>query len=440
MPLSIYKSSARSGKTYTLVQEYVKLLVKSPHEFRNILAITFTNKATNEMKGRIIEALSKLTAGNMPDLSHQIVKDLNLVETHGSQAEALDHVKKQAYWALKRILHSYSEFNVSTIDSFFQQILRSFTKELKLPQRYEVEMNTKYVLDRITTELFLDVGHTEGLTNWLTDFAFSEIEDNKGWKIETNIKDLGMEIFKENVWKKLTKNETENEYDEAETKENRYEKMREWSKKLWTIKRDFDKKMKSYAEQALEFIKGYSLEVGDFKNGTANCFESVLNGKYEFDKVNLQKIYAGEESNWTTKSSPNKAKIEMLVQNGLQQLFVEMIDFYEKNLIDYYSANEVLKNIYVYGILNDLKDKLVDYRTRENLMLISDTPNLMRSIVQDSSLEFIFEKVGMAYKHILLDEFQDTSEAQWHSLAYLVNNSIAEDNQSLVVGDVKQSI
>ncbi|MGB1206511.1 MAG: UvrD-helicase domain-containing protein [Chitinophagales bacterium] len=440
MPLSIYKSSAGSGKTYTLVQEYVKLLVNSPREFRNILAITFTNKATNEMKGRIIEALSKLTAGTMPDLANQIVKDLNLIESQGSEKAALDHVKKQAYWALKRILHSYSEFNVSTIDSFFQQILRSFTKELKLPQRYEVEMNTSYVLDRVTTELFLDVGHTEGLTNWLTDFAFSEIEDNKGWKIETNIKDLGMEIFKEGVWKKLTKNEGEAVVGEEEIKEDRYEKMRDWSKKLWKIKRDFDNKMKSYAEQALEFIKGYSLETKDFKRGTAACFEVVLTGKYDFSKATLLKIYAGKESEWTTKKSPNRAKIEMLVQNGLQQIFVEMVDFYEKNLINYYSATAVLKNIYVYGILNDLKDKLVDYRTRENLMLISDTPNLMRSIVHDSSLEFIFEKVGMVYKHILLDEFQDTSEAQWHSLAYLVNNSIAEDNQSLVVGDVKQSI
>jgi len=436
MPLSIYKSSAGSGKTYTLVQEYVKLLVKSPHEFRNILAITFTNKATNEMKGRIVEALSKLTAGTMPDLANQIVIDLHLIKSQGSEKEALDHVKKQAYWALKRILHSYSEFNVSTIDSFFQQILRSFTKELKLPQRYEVEMNTSYVLDRVTTELFLDVGHTEGLTNWLTDFAFSEIEENKGWKIENNIKDLGIEIFKEGVWKKLTKGETVAD----ETKDERYEKMRDWSKKLWIIKRDFDKKMKSYAEQALEFIKGYSLEIKDFKRGSASCFEAVLAGKYDFNKATLQKIYAGKESEWTTVKSPNKTKIEMLVQNGLQQIFVEMLDFYEKNLIDYYSASEVLKNIYVYGILNDLKDKLVDYRTRENLMLISDTPNLMRSIVHDSSLEFIFEKVGMVYKHILLDEFQDTSEAQWHSLAYLVNNSIAEDNQSLVVGDVKQSI
>ena len=439
MPLSIYKSSAGSGKTYTLVQEYVKLLVNRPREFRNVLAITFTNKATNEMKGRIVEALSKLTAGTMPTLANQIVKDLNLIELQGSEKAALDYVRKQAYWALKRILHSYSEFNVSTIDSFFQQILRSFTKELKLPQRYEVEMNTSYVLDRITTELFLDVGHTEGLTNWLTDFAFSEIEDNKGWKIETNIKDLGMEIFKEDVWKKLTKNDGV-EVGEEVTKEERYEKMRAWSKKLWKIKGDFDKKMKSYAEQALEFIKGYSLEVKDFKRGTAVCFEAVLNGKYDFNKAILQKIYAGQESEWTTKKSPNRIKIELLVQNGLQQIFVEMLDFYEKNLIAYTSASAVLKNIYVYGILNDLKDKLVDYRTRENLMLISDTPNLMRSIVHDSSLEFIFEKVGMVYKHILLDEFQDTSEAQWHSLAYLVNNSISEDNQSLVVGDVKQSI
>lgn len=453
MPLTIYKSSAGSGKTYTLVKEYVSLLIRRPYEFRNILAITFTNKATDEMKGRIIEALSLLADEKFEGLAKQLLKE-------NPKLKPKD-IPKNAQIALQNILHSYSEFSVSTIDSFFQRVLRVFAKELKLPLRYEVEMDRTFVLDQITAHLMLDIGKIDGLTNWLENFAFSQIEEDKGWNIERNIRELGQQIFREEVWERLmqedekaaSENENENnlrnlnakEREAAKTKkaqnirELRYKRLKKIIDELWTIKRGFEKKLKDWGKEAMDIIEGYGLKLTDFKAGTANFFENIQKGKYNRG-VTLEKIYNGNTDAWRAQKAAKKAIIDQAVHSSLQDILVEAIDYHDKNLTMYTSASEVLKNIYVYGILNDLKDKLRDYRTDNNMMLISDTNNVLKAAISDYDTPFVFEKVGVVFKHILIDEFQDTSDYQWENLRPLVINSLSDGNFSLAVGDIKQSI
>ncbi|MBP6665026.1 MAG: UvrD-helicase domain-containing protein, partial [Chitinophagales bacterium] len=169
MSLTIYKSSAGSGKTFTLVREYVKLLIKDPSNYRHILAITFTNKATDEMKERIVRALAQLAANNpkADSLAQVLLADPDLKPITDR------FLRQQAAKALELILHNYGEFSVSTIDSFFQQILRNFAKELKIPVRYEVELDTKAVIDTLVMKLLLDVGHRKEITQWLEDFVFA---------------------------------------------------------------------------------------------------------------------------------------------------------------------------------------------------------------------------------------------------------------------------
>ncbi|MGB0932480.1 MAG: UvrD-helicase domain-containing protein [Chitinophagales bacterium] len=273
MPLTIYKSSAGSGKTYTLVKEYVSLLIRRPYEFRNILAITFTNKATDEMKRRIIEALSLLADEKFEGLAKQLLKENPKLKPRD--------IPKNAKIALQNILHNYSEFSVSTIDSFFQRVLRVFAKELKLPLRYEVEMDRTFVLDQITAHLMLDIGKIDGLTNWLENFAFSQIEEDKGWNIERNIRELGQQIFREEVWERLMQEdekavsenenslfralgENENNLRKLNAKEKeavkdktarnirelRYKRLKKIIDQLWTIKRDFEKKLKKVSQPA----------------------------------------------------------------------------------------------------------------------------------------------------------------------------------------------
>ena len=449
MPLTIYKSSAGSGKTYTLVKEYVNLLIRRPNEFRNILAITFTNKATDEMKGRIIEALSLLADEKFEGLAVQLAKE-------NPQLKPTD-IPKNAQIALQNILHSYSEFSVSTIDSFFQKVLRVFAKELKLPLRYEVEMDRTFVLDQITAHLMLDIGQIDGLTNWLEDFAFSQIEEDKGWNIERNIRELGNQIFREEVWERLmqedmkAKSEEENEADEEgkdtnkkplsakALRELRYKRLKKTIQQLWGIKRGFEKKLKDWGKEAVDIIEGYGLKMTDFKAGTAVYFENIQKGVYKRGAT-LEKIYQGNTDAWCAKKAAKREIIEQVVHSSLQDILTEAIDYYDKNLIEYNSASEVLKNIYVYGILNDLKDKLKDYRTDNNMMLISDTNNVLKAAISDEDTPFVFEKAGVVYRHILIDEFQDTSDYQWANLKPLVVNSLSDGNFSLAVGDIKQSI
>ncbi len=448
MPLTIYKSSAGSGKTYTLVKEYVTLLIRRPNEFRNILAITFTNKATDEMKGRIIEALALLADGKMKGLAKQL-------EAENPEIKA-KYIPERAKTALQNILHSYSEFSVSTIDSFFQRILRVFAKELKLPLRYEVEMDRTFVLDQITAHLMLDIGEVTGLTNWLEDFAFSQIEEDKGWNIERNIRELGNQIFKEEVWQRLIEEDLKNEEEMGESQDSsppikknrkskkalrelRYKSLKKIINELWGIKKGFDKKLANWGKEAIELIEGYGLELGDFKAGTAGFFEKIQKGEYKWGAT-LEKIFQGNMDAWRTKKAAKGNVIDQVVQNGLQDILVETNNFYNDNLVRYNSASEVLKNIYVYGILNDLKDKLRDYRTDNNMMLISDTNNILKAAISDDDTPFVFEKAGVVFKHILIDEFQDTSDYQWANLRPLVVNSLSDGNFSLAVGDIKQSI
>jgi ATP-dependent helicase/nuclease subunit A len=516
LSLTIYKSSAGSGKTFTLVREYVKLLIKEPNNYRHILAITFTNKATDEMKERIVRALAQLAA-NSPkaeSLAQVLLADPDL------KPITERFLQQQAAKALALILHNYAEFSVSTIDSFFQQILRNFAKELKIPVRYEVELDTKAVIDTLVMKLLLDVGHRKEITQWLEEFVFASLDDDKGWKIERQITELSERIFQEDVWENikvqidetpaeqtneknapanpklltnigqiiaetntpnsnlgnephLTQNpNTEQNSTEQNDLDNEphltqdqklaqlaaqkellmtahYEKLRSLVKKLHATRHAFEEKMIAFGKEGLALIAGYGLTVKDFKVGTAGFFEKISRKNLEAPSATLLKIYAGDTTQWCAKTSLVKNKIDQLIDNGLQDLLIETIAFYDEQLPNYYSAQEVVKNIYIYGLLHEIKDKLIDYRTENSKLLISDTNFILNSIIKgtantdtftESDAPFIFEKVGLTYHHIMLDEFQDTSNYQWKNLLPLVQNTLSEQHRALVVGDVKQSI
>ncbi len=438
MPITIYKSSAGSGKTYTLVLEYLKILLQDPKEFRNILAITFTNKATKEMKIRIIEALAALAQQKDADLAanlEQYFMDGKDANDEKLVAKVREEIRLNAKRALNNILHGYSDFSVSTIDSFFQKIMRFFiqeikSKEIKIPMRYEVEMNMGHVLDQITSKLMLEIGQKElkALTHWMESFTFSMMEQDKGWNIESSIKDLGMEIFKETYYD-LNQGQDELLLDN----------LQDLTKKIWAIRKDFEQQVDKHGKEAQELIKDFGLTEKDFARGTIAYFNRIQNRDYSINAT-LGKVLGGNREAWVTKSGANREKALQLVDNGLQAIFDETVEYQKDRLPHYHAATEVLKNIYTYGILARLRAKLRDYRTENNLVLISDTNNILHEIVSEQSMPFIFEKVGTVFRHILIDEFQDTSNFQWRNLLPLVINSLSEEHAVLVVGDVKQSI
>ena len=417
--LKIFKSSAGSGKTFTLVKEYLKLVLIQPDDYRSILAITFTNKAAEEMKSRIVEALVELSSGKEDKLFKILTEELPKV-----------NLKSKAEKALKNILHDYSSFSVSTIDSFFQRILRALAREIHLPLKMEVEVSTDDAILAVTESLLNQVGIDKELTEWLTDLALQKMGEEKGWNIEGDIALVANEIFKEDHHNKniLTRADIRRIY-----------------KDLNEIKNSFLSRMKSIGNQALNIIDGAGFSLGDFsykESGVAGYFQKIANPKNPSSFDITSRIEKGVEdpTTWTSKKSELKNVIDALVSEQLHPLLVKAATIVENDFQSYLTAVEILKKIYLFGLVNDLQDKFREYRKENNVILLSDTTKLLGDIIEGNDTPFIYEKTGNRYKHLLIDEFQDTSLLQWKNLLPLVINSLGSGNMTMVVGDAKQSI
>jgi ATP-dependent helicase/nuclease subunit A len=422
----IYKSSAGSGKTFTLVKEYLKLALQNPAEFKQILAITFTNKATAEMKNRIIKALVELIENKNPGLE-SILK---------SEMPAGIDIQKNAGLVLDRILHDYSNFSISTIDSFFHKIIRAFSKEMQLPLRFDVEMNQSNVIVAITDNLLQDIGKNKELSVWLEKLMLFKLAEDKGWKIENDIQFIARELFKENFHAMPAA-----PMEVTET----------FIEQLFETKRSFEKKMQEYGEEALGIIKKHHLHINDFAHksgGVANYFQKICYRNnpenYIPGKRSLEALENPDK--WYSKTSENKELINQLVTEGigadkpLIYILSDIVEYYTNESTLYNSCTEVLKLAYIFGIVSHLQEKLKEYRDEKNLVMMADTTHLLRQFISDSDTPFVFEKMGNAFKHFLIDEFQDTSDFQWHNLLPLLENAIGSNNFAMVVGDAKQSI
>jgi ATP-dependent helicase/nuclease subunit A len=417
--LKIYKSSAGSGKTYTLVKEYLRLVLKKPDEYKHILAITFTNKATEEMKSRIVESLIELKDGKNGGLREELAKELPKTD-----------VKLHAQMALDNILHDYSNFSVCTIDSFFNRVIQSIAREIQLPLGLEVQLNTDEVIEEMTSLLMADVSNDAELSQWLTDFLFQKLREDKGWSIEGEIESIAKELFKEKS---------------IDRQAHSRKQVRDFFQSLKTIKAEFEKAMKSFGDEALKILDVHELSADDFaykSAGVAGYFGKIRDKNKLNNYVPSKRTLDGAASSdsWCPKTSPHRNIITPLVENTLLPLLRRALEYYEKEFPAYAASVEVLKRIFLLGIVEDLKKKLQQYRTENNLLLISDTPKILGEVISAEETPFLYEKTGSRFHHFLIDEFQDTSDLQWKNLLPLVINSLSAGNFTMVVGDVKQSI
>jgi ATP-dependent exoDNAse (exonuclease V) beta subunit len=417
---SIYRSSAGSGKTFTLVKEYLKLVLNDPECFRSILAVTFTNKSAEEMKNRIIDSLVRLAGGNDEKLA-------NLLKNEGVKAD----ITINAQAVLQNILHKYSYFSVSTIDSFFHRVIRAFAKELKLQLGYNIELDQAEVLEKITDKLLDEAGVNEELTRYIEDYIYYSIDDEKGWKIEAKIKSLAQEIFKERYW--IRKGDGENLADSRE-------KLKTFIGKLFAIKNEFEGYMKHAAEEAINITEEHSLTMDDFPFKKAGFINYLLNKirTGDFEPGARARDAAGDIRKWTGKAS--KPAVQAAAEAGLYNLLKEVVEYYDNHYVKYNTAAQLIKTIYVLGIFRDLLDKLKIYRDDNRLLLISDINTILLKVITGDSSPFVYEKIGSYYRNFLIDEFQDTSTFQWKNFLPLLENSLSENNGSMIVGDVKQSI
>jgi ATP-dependent exoDNAse (exonuclease V) beta subunit len=429
--LNIYKSSAGSGKTFTLVLEYLKLVIANPYAYRHILAITFTNKATEEMKSRIISALEELASGNGEKL-HHLLQEFYAETQPGKQIPIRDRAKH----ALELILGDYSNFSVSTIERFFQRVLRAFAREMNLPLSYEVEMQQDVVLRNITDQMLLKAGVDPVLTRLLETFIRSRMDSEKGWKVEREIHSLGVEIFKENF---LTRAGAD--LDSTD----RVEQTLVLAENLHRIRNTFESRLVAFSERTVAILDQYGLTERDFggqSKGPVNYMSRFADGRTDRSLTvsPTNRAYLDTPEKFPHKDSPNLKQAEKAANEGLFDLFREMVDFFDQNYPAYISAQEVSKHIYAFGVLNELLKALAEYRREYRQLLISDTNHLLREIITEPDTPFIYEKIGNRYQHYLIDEFQDTSELQFQNLAPLLMDALARGDGGLLVGDVKQAI
>ena len=423
-PFIIYKSSAGSGKTYTLTKEYLKLALRYPDAFKSILAVTFTNKATQEMKERILKELKRLSKEVNPSES----MDLELMEALGLDEEAL---RRQAKQTLTMILHDYSRFSVSTIDSFFQKVVRAFAREMDLNAKFEVELDQEAVLDRVVDRVVEKVMDDAELHRWLVDYATEEIQRGNSWDIRRKIKELGKELFQED-FKKYAQ--------EIRAFLGEKDKMKQLHGLGVKRRQAIIKLAKEMKNEANRIRIANGLEWQDFKGGSrsfAQKFDKLGDKEDPIPELSpSQEALADNGEDWASKTSKRADAIQAAYHEGLGNILGQ----FPLLLVQWKTVQAISRNLFVYGIFRNLLEELTLLKDEENILLISDANEFLKEITKENDAPFIYEKVGNQYKNYLIDEFQDTSGFQWSSFKPLLENSLSQGHTNLLVGDVKQSI
>lgn len=425
--LHVIKASAGSGKTHRLTGEYLRLLFSGPQRYRHILAVTFTNKATDEMKSRIVKELHRLASGEDSAYLHALMQDFAMDERS---------VRVQAKTILENILHDYSSFSISTIDRFFQQTMRAFTREMGLSGGYNIELDeSSYLME--TVELMLsELGQPENkqLADWLLLFMQHNIEEGKSWKIDRQVLDLAGELSNE-TYKSFSR--------EEQTKIKDKEFLLSYQQMLRKVIRDYEKAVKEAGEKGVNLMDRFGLHFSDFNGGSRSPFSHFVkwaNGEMKPPTDTFINL-ADNPQKWTTKTTPpeKRSAIESTFSSGLNDAVKEAVLLFENN-IHYNSAQSILRNFYTLGILNDIKIRLRKLQQENNTLFLSDTTELLNNMIAGTDSPFIYEKTGTRIAHYMIDEFQDTSRMQWNNFKPLIGESLASGNFNLIVGDVKQSI
>ncbi|PIB34842.1 hypothetical protein BFP72_05200 [Reichenbachiella sp. 5M10] len=398
------------------------MVLRYPEYFKSVLAVTFTNKATQEMKSRIVETLRDLGKGEH-SMSVDLCEDLGL---DGVQ------LKHRAQTVLNTILHNYSFFAVTTIDAFFQKVVRSFAKEIGIHTGFKIELDQNKVLGEVIDRLILKLSEDPQLLRWLTDFAISQINEGKSWDTYKSILSLSKELFKEQVVRH--KEEMFAKLEDAEFMNQALDQVR-------SSVRDFERRYQKLGRDAVDFCEGNGLNESSFvygEKGVAGYFYKVKEG--EMKEPGARVTNALEKEAWVTKKSPDRDMVMQVVGSGLQGIVAEMVEYYEENIDRYQSLVQISRQLYAFGLLSKISQEIAYYKEDNELLLISDFQLFLNEIIQDSDSPYVYEKIGTRYKHFLIDEFQDTSSMQWGNFKPLVLDSLASGHFNMVVGDVKQSI
>lgn len=431
MSFTVYRSSAGSGKTYTLVKEYLGIVLKDPAAFRSILAITFTNKAANEMRDRILRGLIEISDpsghGETNAVKHMLPE---LVKTCGLEQGV---IIKNAGIVLTQILHNYQDFSVSTIDSFIHRIIRTFAFDLHLPLNFEVEVDEGAMVSQAVDMLLSRVGVDEAPTKALSGFTEARISDEKSWNIEGALKTFSKRLLKDDIVNFLPALKSMDTFEILKV-----------IKVLTAFRREFESELSKQAGQLISFWDAKGIDGKDLYFGKSGIygyvdklhkknFKSYTPGSRVINTLGEDKWYA-DSLDAGKKTLIDSWKSEMVDMVGAITTYID------ENRERYEFYNILKKNIFQLAVLNEILKVMDQIRENDGIIHISEFDKRISKVVNNEPIPFIYERLGEKYRHFLIDEFQDTSILEWQNILPLIENSLSEDHFNMVVGDAKQAI
>ena len=422
---TIYNASAGAGKTHTLVKEYLKILLGYSNKddaYRNVLAITFTNKAVNEMKSRIVSCIYAFTLTDIPKKEYQLLEQI-VQETSFTEA----YIREKSKRILKNIIHNYAGFDISTIDKFTHKVIRSFAFDLNLPFQFEVSLDTEALLQEAVDALISKAGVDAELTKLLIDFSISKADDDKSWDVTNELMDIGRLLLNEN-----------NKHELEAFKNVELETFLTLKNGLRQQVDDLKSDTVSLAKEALLLLESHGVDLKSFSGG---YFPKHLLGIVDGNFNNANKKYFEPEDVKLNKTAKDKEVIEGLIPDLLVAT-KKIYRLYGK--IYFYEA--FLKNLVPLSLLNSISNEINRIQNEQQILSISQFNSIIYEELKNQPAPFIYERLGEKYRHFFIDEFQDTSELQWQNLVPLIDNALSgEDDYGkqgslMIVGDPKQAI
>ena len=426
----VYKASAGSGKTFRLAVEYIKLLIKNPQSYKNILAVTFTNKATEEMKLRILEQLQAIWQGDSKKSKAYLEIICN--ELDASPA----WVSERAGIALHLLLHNYSYFRIETIDSFFQSVLRNLARELDLTPNLSIEMNDEQVIHLAVDHMIEQLTDKDKVLHWIINYINDNIREEKSWNIIGQLKSFAKTILKD-----FYKEESKNINKILEIPHF----FESYSADLRQQQQDAQEKMRHYAQSFHQLLDKHHLTIDDFSNkksGVCGIFLKIQDENYDASIITKRSMQGAETAEaWIAKSHPQRKSLLPVIEAEFIPLLRQVLHDQPVQWKTIQSTTLTLKRLHQLRLLGTIETSVREMNSDANRFLLSDTHALLRTLIQESDSPFIFEKIGSRLEHIMIDEFQDTGSIQWKNFKVLLEECMShQESQNLIVGDVKQSI